>query len=38
MTWSEIVYRIFIPALLGALAVGAGITLIPPKPPTDDDQ
>ncbi len=31
MDWFEIVFRIFIPALLGALAVGIGISLIPPE-------
>lgn len=38
MTWFEIVCRIVVPALLGALALWAGITRIPWNPPTDDDQ
>jgi len=37
MNWLEMVCRIFIPALLGWLAVWVGITRIPWTPPTDED-
>lgn len=38
MTWLDFIFRIAIPALLGALAVWAGITRIPWYPPSDDDK
>ncbi|MFD0723865.1 hypothetical protein [Streptomyces globosus] len=37
MTWQEIVLRILVPGLIGALAVGAGILRIPWTPPDDED-
>ncbi len=36
MNWLEDVCRILMPALLGALAVWAGITRIPWTPPDED--
>lgn len=38
MNWLEIVWRILVPALLGALALWVGVTRIPWASPNDEDR
>ncbi|MFI8769479.1 hypothetical protein ACIGN6_31870 [Streptomyces sp. NPDC053792] len=38
MTWLDIVLRVLVPSLIGALAVGAGTLRVPWTPPDEEDR